>query len=308
MIDLRHVTKLYGGVAVVNDLSMSVERGGFAVLIGPSGCGKSTVLRMINGLIAPDAGEIRVRDRPIGAMEGDALRRGIGYVIQSVGLFPHWSVADNILAVPRLLRWPRARRDARLRALIDLVGLDAALLPRRPAALSGGQQGRVGIARALAADPDIVLMDEPFAALDPVSRANLQDELRRIHRASGKTFVFVTHDMDEALQLATRLVILRAGRVVQVGAPAEILAGPADDFVRTFLGGADMHVRRLDHLRVAGRFDRDIAAAGEAISADATLREALAAMIARGIRRLPVQDGSGRPVGSIGLDALVPDP
>ena len=308
MIALDGVTKRYEGRAVVDDVTLCVAGGDFAVLIGPSGCGKSTILRMMNGLISPDTGTIRVRDVDVRAEQSDGLRRSIGYVIQSVGLFPHWTVADNILAVPRLMHWAPDRCAARLETLVDLVGIDRALLPRRPGALSGGQQQRIGIARALAADPDIVLMDEPFAALDPVSRGMLQGEVQRIHRASGKTFVFVTHDMDEALRLASRLFILKAGRLVQAGAPAAVLAAPADAFVATFLGGADLPLRRLDHIEVGAHLDRQAAGSGPSIAADATLRAALALMIERGATRLPVHGADGEIIGSIGLDALVRPP
>ena len=305
MIALNGVTKRYEGRPVVDDVTLSVDSGDFAVLIGPSGCGKSTILRMMNGLISPDKGTIRVRNMDVSTERADGLRRSIGYVIQSVGLFPHWTVADNILAVPRLMHWAPDRCAARLETLLDLVGIDRALLQRRPGALSGGQQQRIGIARALAADPDIVLMDEPFASLDPVSRGMLQGELQRIHRASGKTFVFVTHDMDEALRLASRLFVLKAGRLVQSGPPAAVLAAPADAFVTTFLGGVDLPLRRLDHVKVGAHLDRQADGSGPSIAADATLRAALALMIDSGTTRLRVHGASGETIGSIGLDALV---
>jgi osmoprotectant transport system ATP-binding protein len=305
MIELEGVTKRYGARTVVDDVTLAVAKGDFAVLIGPSGCGKSTILRMMNGLIVPDAGTIRVREAALDAAQSDRLRRSIGYVIQSVGLFPHWSIADNILAVPRLLRWSKPQCAERLDALVELVGIDRALLTRHPSALSGGQQQRIGIARALAADPDIVLMDEPFAALDPVSRTMLQSELQRIHKTSQKTFVFVTHDMDEALRLATQLFILKDGRIVQNGAPEHVLAAPKDAFVTTFLGGSDLPLRRLDHMRVRAHIDHEPGPTGPSVSADDSLRSALAAMLDAGTTRLRVHDANGNEIGSIGLDALV---
>ena len=204
MIELRNVSKSFGATPAVADFSLKIENGAFFVLAGPSGCGKSTVLRMINAMIVPGKGQIEVDGQDIRAMEPEKLRRSIGYVIQSAGLFPHWTAADNVLAVPRLLKWSPSRCAARLDALVALLRIDPALLDRYPRQLSGGQQQRIGVARALAADPDIVLMDEPFAALDPVSRAELQDELRGIHARSGKTIVFVTHDIGRSLAARDR--------------------------------------------------------------------------------------------------------
>ncbi|MGH6819283.1 MAG: ATP-binding cassette domain-containing protein, partial [Methylocella sp.] len=197
MIELCNVSKNFAATPAVVDFSLKFESGAFFVLIGPSGCGKSTVLRMINAMIFPDKGQVEVRGQDIRETEPEKLRRGIGYVIQSAGLFPHWTAADNILAVPRLLKWSPSKCAARLDALVAMVRIDPALLKRYPRQLSGGQQQRIGVARALAADPDIILMDEPFAALDPVSRLALQHEISGIHARSGKTIVFVTHDMDE---------------------------------------------------------------------------------------------------------------
>ena len=236
MIELKGASKSYNGTPAVDRLSLRIAAGAFCVLVGPSGCGKSTVLRMINAMIAPDAGAVEVRGRNVASFDPTALRRSIGYVIQSVGLFPHWTVAANIAAVPRLLGWDK-RIAARVEEIAGALQIDPSLLPRYPRELSGGQQQRVGVARALAADPDILLMDEPFAALDPLSRAALQNELRRLHAASGRTIVFVTHDMNEALRLASQIVVMNAGRIVEAGDPAAILLRPQGDFVRTFLGG-----------------------------------------------------------------------
>ena len=288
MIVLDHVSRRYGEATVVDDLTLEIPPGAFCTLVGPSGCGKSTTLRMINRLIAPSAGRVLIDGRDAATIPD--LRLRIGYAIQSVGLFPHWSVARNIVAVPALLGWSRARRDARVTELLRLVGLDPSLAARRPDALSGGQQQRVGVARALAADPPILLMDEPFGALDPPTRASLQDELRAIHAATGKTIVFVTHDMEEALRLGTLVVVLRAGRLVQAGAPRDLLAVPADDFVRDFVGGGEAALRLLSLLPAAAHAG-DGTAAGEALAADASLRAALAAMLARGVETLPIEGG-----------------
>ena len=224
MIELNAVTKLYGDKRILDTISFTVPTGAFCALVGPSGSGKSTTLRLINRLIEKSAGTIRIGGVDIATLPVEALRRKIGYAIQSVGLFPHWTVADNIATVPRLLKWPEPRIRDRVRELMALVQLDAeAMAARYPHQLSGGQQQRVGVARALAADPEVVLMDEPFGALDPITRVALRAELRRIHKATKKTILFVTHDIDEGLQLADALAVLRDGRLVQFGAPAEIL-------------------------------------------------------------------------------------
>ena len=304
MIEIDGVSKTFGATKALDDCSLTIDDGAFFVLIGPSGCGKSTLLRMINGLINPDRGAIRVRGRDIAGGDLEALRQSIGYVIQSVGLFPHWTIADNIQAVPRLLKWDRARLTERLAAIVDLLRIDPALLPRYPHELSGGQRQRVGVARALAAGPDLVLMDEPFSALDPVSRAELQVEMRRIHAESGTTFVMVTHDVGEALGLATDLAIMRDGRIVQTGSPVSLVETPADDFVMRFLGGSDRYLHLLDVLKVeTATVDGDVEDAPR-IGAEASLREALSLMMAEGASRLAVVRGE-RPVGLLTLHALI---
>lgn len=305
MIVLRDVSKSFEATHAVAGVSLSINRGEFCVLIGPSGCGKSTVLRMINAMIVPDAGTIEVDGRDIRDVPPVELRRGIGYVIQSVGLFPHWTIADNILAVPRLMKWPKARAQKRLEEIVALLDIDTKLLARYPRHLSGGQQQRVGVARALAADPDIVLMDEPFAALDPLSRSTLQGELRRIHAQSAKAIVFVTHDMDEALRLATRIAVMRDGHVVQTGTPAELMLAPADDFVRDFLGGANFSQRVLDVITVASRMRKDAVAAAPGIAAHASLKEALTLMLSEKCDELRVEDGDGNAVGALSFGDIV---
>jgi osmoprotectant transport system ATP-binding protein len=305
VIELRDVSKNFAAAPAVADFSLKIESGAFFVLIGPSGCGKSTVLRMINAMILPDKGQIEVDGQDIRETEPEKLRRGIGYVIQSAGLFPHWTAADNILAVPRLLKWSPAKCAVRLEALVAMLRIDPTLLKRYPKQLSGGQQQRIGVARALAADPDIILMDEPFAALDPVSRAALQEELRRIHARSGKTIVFVTHDMDEALRLATGMAVMNNGRLIQAGTPASILLAPADDFVRDFLGGEGLQLRLLDLVPVQKLMKPGKTGATRTIAAEATLKTALNLMLASRRSSLRVADESGARLGEIHLIDIV---
>ena len=242
-----HVTKRYAGrdSAALEDLSLEIPAGTFCVLVGPSGGGKTTALKMINRLIPFDSGDIRIDGRSVRDLPATELRRGIGYVIQQVGLFPHQTVGENIATVPRLLGWPKSRIAERTVDLLELVGLEAGDAKRYPAQLSGGQRQRVGLARALAADPPVLLMDEPFGAVDPITRFRLQTELRRLHREVGKTVIFVTHDVDEAIQMGDRIAILREGGVLaQYDTPDSILAHPADEFVAQFIG-EDRALRRL---------------------------------------------------------------
>jgi osmoprotectant transport system ATP-binding protein len=229
----------------VDGVDLTIESGTFAVLLGPSGCGKSTLLRTINRLVEPTTGTIRIDGVEIRDRDATELRRGIGYVIQAVGLFPHYTVAENVSVVPRLLGWDRGRIDRRVDDLLRMIRLDPERYrDRKPRELSGGEAQRVGVARALAAEPRVLLMDEPFAAVDAIVRASLQDEIARVHRELGTTIVFVTHDVDEALRLADRIVVMNAGGVVQTGSPTEVLERPADDFVRDLVG-VDAETRRL---------------------------------------------------------------
>ena len=306
MIEIDHVSKSYGDRRVVDGLSLRVEAGALCVLLGSSGCGKSTTLRMINRLIPADAGSIRVGGEDVNQVPAEALRRRIGYAIQSIGLFPHWTVENNIATVPRLLKWPRARVGERVTELLELFRLEPGIYRGKyPHQLSGGEQQRVGVARALAADPELLLMDEPFAAVDPITRHALQTELAQIHRATGKTIVFVTHDIDEALRLATVIAIMDKGRIVQLDAPLNILEQPANDFVRDFLGRQGLGLKLLALRKVGDRLRPGETAPGEPLSLDAPLGEALSAMTARRTDRLAVSDGEGRPVGVITLADLV---
>jgi osmoprotectant transport system ATP-binding protein len=237
-LSLRGVTVSYGGaVPAIDAIDLDIAAGEFCVLLGPSGCGKSTLVRTINRLVEPTAGTIAIDGVDIRTLDPIALRRGIGYAIQAVGLFPHLTIGANVAIVPELLGWERPRIAARVDELLALVRLDPARYrDRLPRELSGGEQQRAGVARALAAKPRVLLMDEPFAAVDAIVRASLQDEIRRIHRALGTTIVFVTHDVDEALRIADRIVVLERGRIAQHGTPDEILTAPASDVVRGLVG------------------------------------------------------------------------
>ncbi|MFD5034313.1 ABC transporter ATP-binding protein [Streptomyces sp. NPDC058405] len=238
MIKFDAVNKRFpNGTTAVHDLTLEMPEGGITVLVGSSGCGKTTTLRMINRMVEPTSGTIRLGGKNVLEQDAAQLRRGIGYVIQQSGLFPHRTVLDNIATVPLLLGWGRRKARARAAELLETVGLTAESGKRYPHQLSGGQQQRVGVARALAADPPVLLMDEPFGAVDPVVRTQLQDELLRLQQELNKTIAFVTHDIDEAVRLGDRIAVFRTGgHLVQCAAPAELLARPADDFVADFLG------------------------------------------------------------------------
>ncbi|MEO3473292.1 ABC transporter ATP-binding protein [Roseomonas sp. CAU 1739] len=308
MIRFEGVRKSFGATRALDGLDLVVPEGAFAVLLGGSGAGKSTALRMVNRLVDPDAGRVMLRDRDVASEPAPALRRRIGYVIQGVGLFPHWSVARNIGAVPRLLGWDERRIAARVDDLLALLRLDpAAYRDRRPAELSGGQAQRIGVARALAADPDIVLMDEPFGALDAITRQALQQEMARLHAATGKTILLVTHDVEEALALATRLAVMADGRLLQDGAPRDLLDAPADPRVRGLLDGGALGMRRLALVAAAAL----AGPSGEApaslprIPAAATARQALEAMLAARSDAVLLVDGAGMPSGLVALRDLL---
>ena len=309
MIELHHVSKAFAGLTVIDDLSLSIARGEFTVILGSSGSGKSTLLKMMNRLVEHDSGHILFAGDEIRSFKPEAIRRRMGYAIQSVGLFPHWTVEKNIATVPALLQWPAARIEGRVTELMTLLQLDPALYRGRyPHQLSGGQQQRVGVARALAGDPEILLMDEPFGALDPVTRAALQLEIARIHKASSKTIVLVTHDTDEALVLATRIVLLDHGRIVQSGTPLQLLCSPANDFVLDFFGRSEVGIKLLGLQRVSDHMRADglgLPANSEPIVGSLSLREALSVFLARRVDRLAVVDSAGQPIGSIELRDLL---
>ena len=302
MIELEHVSKRYGESLTIDDISLAVGEGEFCVIIGSSGAGKSTLLRMINQLVPHSAGSIRVAGRDVRELELAELRRGMGYVIQSIGLFPHWTVARNIGAVPQLIGWPSRRIRERAAELLAMLALDPGeFLQRYPHQLSIGQQQRVGIARALAAEPRVLLMDEPFGALDPITRETLQSTMQQIHHASRTTIVFVTHDIDEALRLATRVAVLEHGKLVQLATPHQLLTAPANDFVRDLVGRTDLGVKLLSVEPVSARLRPGETAPGEPIAVAANLRQALSRMVAEGRDRLAVVDGEGRPLGVLHL-------
>ncbi|HEY6608378.1 MAG TPA: ABC transporter ATP-binding protein [Candidatus Limnocylindria bacterium] len=254
VVAFEHVTKRYGPPGTpdaVSDLTLTVPAGEICVLVGPSGCGKTTTMKMVNRLIEPTAGRITIDGRDVTGLPAVELRRGIGYVIQQVGLFPHQTVGDNVAVVPRLLRWDASRVRARVDELLELVGLEPGTYrDRYPAELSGGERQRVGVARALAADPPVMLMDEPFGAVDPIRRERLQNEFLRLQDQVRKTIIFVTHDVDEAIKMGDRIAILmRGGILAQYDTPAAILAQPASEFVERFVG-ADRGLKRLSLARV----------------------------------------------------------
>ncbi|AIF43977.1 betaine/proline/choline family ABC transporter ATP-binding protein [Virgibacillus sp. SK37] len=237
MLEFKNVTKVYdGGKTAVNKLNLKINKGEFVCFIGPSGCGKTTTMKMVNRLIDISDGTILVDGKDIKQQDPVELRRSIGYVIQQIGLMPHMTIKENIVLVGTLLKWPEEKKNERAKELIKLVGLPTEYLDKYPHELSGGQQQRIGVLRALAVNPPLILMDEPFGALDPITRDSLQDEFKKLQKELHKTIVFVTHDMDEALKLADRVVIMRDGEVVQADTPEEILRNPANEFVEEFLG------------------------------------------------------------------------
>ena len=304
MIRLERVSKTYAdGTTAVAELSLDVGRGEICVLVGPSGCGKTTTMKMVNRLIEPSSGTVWLDGQDVARTDPTELRRRIGYVIQNVGLFPHHRVRDNVMTVPRLLGWDRRRARARAEELLDLVGLDPAVFgDRYPAQLSGGQRQRVGVARALAADPLVLLMDEPFSAVDPVARERLQTEFLRVQAEVGTTVVLVTHDIDEAVRLGTRVAVMRdGGHLEQYAPPAELLTAPASSFVAGFVG-SDRLVKALSVLPLR----TDALAPGTAettLPAAAHLGQALVALLSGG-GRVEVRDGD-RSLGVLTADALV---
>ena len=311
-IEYRNVSKQYdgsGGPAAINDVSLRINRGDLVVLLGPSGCGKTTLLKLTNRLFEPTSGTVIIDGEDTRSLAPAELRRHMGYVIQATGLFPHLRIDANIAVVPRLLGWKRDRINQRVTELLELVGLDPDTFRRRfPSQLSGGQQQRIGLARALAGEPSTLLMDEPFGALDAITRTRLQDEVRRIHRQMSQTIIFVTHDIEEALRLADRIVILRDGSVVQYDTPLKIVTEPANDFVAELVGSEDV-MRRLElqpitdgikPLNGSIRPGRNSLSVTEGTFA----REALAQLLASETDALTVVDADGQPVGQIDFAAI----
>ncbi len=304
MIEIDGLTKIYTEERVVDSVSMTLQTGTITVIVGTSGSGKSTLLRMINRLIEPDEGRVLIDGTDTASIAREKLRRRIGYVIQDHGLFPHWTVARNVSTVPRLLGWPEAKVHERVDEMLSLMQLDPErFADRYPHELSGGQSQRVGVARALAARPDMLLMDEPFGALDPVIRSQAQEELRTVQQRLGSTVLMVTHDMAEALSLGDRIAVMDAGRMIQVGTPEEIVTRPATPFVRSLIAEGERAFRRLALMPLADAVEEG-EAAGEAIAAEATLADALSAMIWSGRDRLPVERGD-QPAGIVTLSRLL---
>jgi osmoprotectant transport system ATP-binding protein len=299
MIRLESVTKQYADQVAVDHLSFTIDDGQLCVLVGPSGCGKTTTLKMINRLIEPTSGQILLDGTDVTTMDAVELRRGIGYVIQQVGLFPHWTVAENVATVPRLLRWDHRRVADRVEEMLALVGLDPSRFAQRyPRELSGGQRQRAGVARALAADPPVLLMDEPFGSIDPITRDRLQGEFLRLQRQLHKTVVFVTHDIDEAVRMGDRIALLaEGGRLQQYDTPAKILGSPATDFVADFVG-ADRGLRRLSVTSVA---TEDLEHPPVVVNSD-QLGDAARVLEADHDRWAVVVDASGAPRGWITAD------
>ncbi|RWO54595.1 ABC transporter ATP-binding protein [Mesorhizobium sp.] len=305
MIEIEGITKRYDATTVVDDVSMVIEPRTIAVIVGTSGSGKTTLLRMINRLVEPTAGVIRLDGADNRSLPGYELRRSIGYAIQGHGLFPHRTVAQNIATVPVLLGWDAARTKRRVDELMTLYQLDPqAFGPRYPHELSGGQQQRVGVARALAAEPNVLLMDEPFGALDPIIRNKAQEDLRAIQKRFGTTIILVTHDMEEAVRMGDKIAVMDAGKLVQYARPAEILAKPASGFVETLVGASEKPFRLLSLGRVRDAVETGTAE-GEAIPADASQRDALAELLWSGRPALPVTGADGKPLGRVTVDGLV---
>ncbi|MEM8569282.1 MAG: ABC transporter ATP-binding protein [Pseudomonadota bacterium] len=304
MIEIEQLTKSYGPNHVVKDVSLKVPTGEIAAIVGTSGSGKTTLLRMINRLVEPSAGTIRIDGEDTSSQEAHALRRRIGYAIQGHGLFPHRTVGQNIATVPELLGWEKARVNARVDELLDLFQLDPdAYRDRMPSELSGGQQQRVGVARALAGEPGVLLMDEPFGALDPVIRQKAQEDLRAIQRRIGTTIVMVTHDIDEAISLGDRVAVMDDGCLLQYAPPAEIIARPATEFVGALVGAGERPYRMLSLIPV-GDVTEDGSAEGKAISDEATARDAVAELLWSRRSSAPVAR-RGEVIGRVRLDALL---
>ncbi|MDF2373351.1 MAG: ABC transporter ATP-binding protein [Rhizobiaceae bacterium] len=303
MIEIDRITRLYNGVPAVDAVTMTVETGTVTVIVGTSGSGKTTLLRMINRLEEPSSGEVRINGESTLTIKPHILRRRIGYAIQGHGLFPHHTVARNIGAVPELLNWSADKISARVDELLRLFSMEPATFRNRyPGELSGGQQQRVGVARALASRPDLLLMDEPFGALDPVIRTRAQDDLRRIQKQLGSTIILVTHDMEEAIRLADRVAVMDSGQLVQHGTPAEIITRPATEFVADMVGRVERPLRLLSLVPVSELVEEGVAE-GEALPVDASLRDALSVCLWTGRAAVPVEQ-DGVLVGRVTFEAI----
>lgn len=310
MIRFDKVAKQFpDGTEALKDISLILPARQLTAIIGPSGCGKTTLMKMVNKLENPTSGAVYIDEEPITGMDEVKLRRSIGYVIQRIGLFPHMTIKENVSLVPKLLDWPADKTERRAEELLKLVGLDpATFMERYPLELSGGQQQRVGVVRALAGDPNIVLMDEPFSALDPISREQLQDELRHLQQEIHKTIVFVTHDMDEALKIADTIVVMRDGRIEQIGSPQQLIDEPANEFVHNFIGAERINRKRSfgDRRLKEFSFLLDLSWTGEAhqVESETTISEAHQLLESSGKPRLAVVE-NGEVIGFAGERELL---
>ena len=305
MIAFERLSKVYDAFTAVDDVSMRIEAGAIAVIVGASGAGKSTLMRMVNRLVEPTSGRILIDGEDASQFPVHELRRRIGYAVQSYGLFPHRTVAQNIATVPELLGWGRRRISARIDELLSLFQLDPAKFARRyPHELSGGEQQRVGVARALAAEPKVLLMDEPFGALDPLVRAKAQDELKTIQRQLATTILLVTHDMEEAIRLGDHIAVMDGGKLLQYAAPAEILVRPATPLVGALVGASDRPFRLLSLEAALGAIEPG-EAEGAAVAASADLRDILAELLWSRRPAAPVVDRDGCVIGRVTLERLI---
>ncbi len=301
LLEFKNVSKVYkGGKKAVDDVSLSFEKGEFIAFIGTSGSGKTTTMRMINRMIEPTSGQILINGEDIAKKDPVELRREIGYVIQQIGLMPHMTIRENIVMVPKLLKWSDEKRKEIAERLIKLVDLPDEFLDRYPSELSGGQQQRIGVVRALAADQDIILMDEPFGALDPITREALQDLVKELQQEMGRTIIFVTHDMDEALKLADRIVIMREGRVIQFDTPDNILREPADKFVKEFIG----HERLIQARPNIQTVEQVMLKTPVSITPGKSLTDAIRLMREKRVDTLLVTDDAGVLKGYIDIESI----
>lgn len=300
VVKLEHIKKSYNNTAVIEDMNLEIYEGQLVVLIGPSGCGKTTTLKMINRIIEPTSGTIYINGEDITKVDPVKLRRSIGYVIQQIGLFPNMTIAQNVEIVPKLLKWDSEKRRKRTEELLYMVDMDPAIYADRyPAELSGGQQQRIGVLRALAAEPPLVLMDEPFGALDPITREALQDEVKRLQKKLKKTIVFVTHDIDEALKLGDRIIIMKDGRVIQDASPEELLSKPADDFVSRFIGK-----HRLSNAMEINKVGDFMRTNPVTITRDKGTNESIALMKRKGVNSLLVVNEEGLLEGIVTIESI----
>ena len=299
MIEFKNVTKVYGAQKAVDGLNLTINDGEFVCFIGTSGSGKTTSMRMINKMVKPTSGKITINNIDINDIDDIGLRRSIGYVIQQVGLMPHMTIYENIIMVPRLLKWDEKRMEKTAHDLMKRADLSLDLLDKYPSELSGGMQQRVGVIRALAADQNIILMDEPFGALDPITRDSLQRFIKRLQKEMNKTFVFVTHDMDEAINMADKIVIMDKGKVVQVGSPKDILMHPANDFVRHLVGEDRLNQASFDYETVEKIMREPVK-----INANQSIGQAVRLMRETRVEEILVVDDSGLLVGRIDMRVL----